>query len=80
MFAEAAAKEPQPDLHIRGDKNSRYERVAIAMAMYLVPKRNTKLIAEMSLSSYNSNCTYQYFYFAKGCNALLQPLAKFLIL
>ena len=33
MFAEAAAKEPQPDLHIRGDKNSRYERVAIAMAM-----------------------------------------------
>ena len=33
MFAEAAAKEPQPDLPIRGDKNSRYERVAIAMAM-----------------------------------------------
>jgi len=28
----AAAKEPQPDLHIRGDKDVRYERVAIAMA------------------------------------------------
>ena len=27
-----AAKEPQPDLHIRGDKNVRYERVAQAMA------------------------------------------------
>lgn len=27
-----AAKDPQPDLHIRGDKNVRYERVAQAMA------------------------------------------------
>lgn len=27
-----AAKEPQPNLHIRGDKNVRYERVAQAMA------------------------------------------------
>lgn len=27
-----AAKQPQPDLHIRGDKNVRYERVAQAMA------------------------------------------------
>jgi biopolymer transport protein ExbD len=28
----AAAREPQPDLHIRGDKDVRYERVAQAMA------------------------------------------------
>ncbi|MCS4510336.1 ExbD/TolR family protein [Xylophilus ampelinus] len=28
----AAAKDPQPELHIRGDKDVRYERVAIAMA------------------------------------------------
>ena len=28
----AAALNPQPDLHIRGDKNVRYERVAQAMA------------------------------------------------
>ena len=28
----AAAKEPQPELHIRGDKAVRYERVALAMA------------------------------------------------
>ncbi len=28
----AAAKNPQPDLHIRGDKAVRYERVAQAMA------------------------------------------------
>ena len=28
----AAAKEPQPELHIRSDKDVRYERVAIAMA------------------------------------------------
>jgi biopolymer transport protein ExbD len=28
----AAAQQPQPDLHIRGDKNVRYERVAQAMA------------------------------------------------
>ncbi|AVP58144.1 ExbD/TolR family protein [Pulveribacter suum] len=27
-----AVKEPQPDLHIRGDKDVRYERVAQAMA------------------------------------------------
>ncbi|BFO55261.1 MULTISPECIES: ExbD/TolR family protein [Comamonadaceae] len=27
-----AAKDPQPDLHIRGDKSVRYERVAQAMA------------------------------------------------
>ena len=27
-----AAKDPQPDLHIRGDKEVRYERVAQAMA------------------------------------------------
>jgi biopolymer transport protein ExbD len=31
-LAAEAAKEPQPDLHIRGDKNVRYERVAQAMA------------------------------------------------
>ena len=29
---EAAAQNPQPELHIRGDKNVRYERVAQAMA------------------------------------------------
>jgi len=29
---DEAAKEPQPDLHIRGDKEVRYERVAQAMA------------------------------------------------
>ena len=28
----AAAQKPQPDLHIRGDKAVRYERVALAMA------------------------------------------------
>jgi len=28
----AAAKNPQPELHIRGDKAVRYERVALAMA------------------------------------------------
>ena len=27
-----AAQEPQPELHIRGDKAVRYERVALAMA------------------------------------------------
>jgi biopolymer transport protein ExbD len=32
QFAQEAAKEPQPELHIRGDKNVRYERVAQAMA------------------------------------------------
>ena len=31
-LAAEAAKEPQPDLHIRGDKEVRYERVAQAMA------------------------------------------------
>ena len=28
----AAAQDPQPELHIRGDKAVRYERVALAMA------------------------------------------------
>ena len=32
LLRSAAAKEPQPDLHIRGDKAVRYERVAQAMA------------------------------------------------
>jgi biopolymer transport protein ExbD len=31
-FQSAAAQEPQPELHIRGDKSVRYERVAQAMA------------------------------------------------
>ena len=31
-FKAMAAKEPQPDLHIRGDSNVRYERVAQALA------------------------------------------------
>ena len=31
-FAEAAAQNPQPPLHIRGDRAVRYERVAQAMA------------------------------------------------
>jgi len=31
-LAAEAKKDPQPDLHIRGDKNVRYERVAQAMA------------------------------------------------
>ena len=31
-LATAAAQEPQPELHIRGDKAVRYERVALAMA------------------------------------------------
>ncbi|MET0544347.1 MAG: biopolymer transporter ExbD [Variovorax sp.] len=31
-LAAEAAKEPQPELHIRGDKAVRYERVAIAMS------------------------------------------------
>ena len=29
---QAAAREPQPELHLRGDKNARYERVAQALA------------------------------------------------
>ena len=32
LLKTEAAKEPQPDLHIRGDKAVRYERVAQAMA------------------------------------------------
>ena len=32
MLQAEAAKEPQPELHLRGDKNVRYERVAQAMA------------------------------------------------
>ena len=32
LLREQAAKNPQPDLHIRGDKDVRYERVAQAMA------------------------------------------------
>jgi biopolymer transport protein ExbD len=31
-FRAAAAQDPQPELHIRGDRASRYERVAQAMA------------------------------------------------
>jgi biopolymer transport protein ExbD len=33
MFKAEAAKEPQPELHIRGDKDARYERVAQVMAL-----------------------------------------------
>jgi biopolymer transport protein ExbD len=32
MLQAEAAREPQPELHIRGDKDVRYERVAQAMA------------------------------------------------
>ena len=32
LLQTEAAKKPQPDLHIRGDKEVRYERVAQAMA------------------------------------------------
>lgn len=32
MLADAAGKNPQPELHIRGDKAVRYERVAQALA------------------------------------------------
>ncbi|MCJ0763800.1 ExbD/TolR family protein [Variovorax terrae] len=32
LLKAEAAKEPQPELHIRGDKDVRYERVAQAMA------------------------------------------------
>jgi biopolymer transport protein ExbD len=32
MLRAEAAREPQPELHIRGDKNVRYERVAQVMA------------------------------------------------
>jgi biopolymer transport protein ExbD len=33
LFKTEAAREPQPELHIRGDKDVRYERVAQAMAL-----------------------------------------------
>ena len=32
LLRAEAAKSPQPDLHIRGDKAVRYEKVAVAMA------------------------------------------------
>jgi biopolymer transport protein ExbD len=32
LLSTEAAKEPQPELHIRGDKAARYERVAKAMS------------------------------------------------
>jgi biopolymer transport protein ExbD len=32
LLATAAARQPQPELHIRGDKAVRYERVALALA------------------------------------------------
>ncbi len=32
LLGAAASQEPQPELHIRGDKAVRYERVALAMA------------------------------------------------
>jgi biopolymer transport protein ExbD len=32
QLSAAAVKQPQPELHIRGDKAVRYERVALAMA------------------------------------------------
>jgi biopolymer transport protein ExbD len=32
QLTAAAAKQPQPELHIRADKDVRYERVAVAMA------------------------------------------------
>ena len=31
-LAGAAARNPQPELHIRGDKDARYERIAQALA------------------------------------------------
>jgi biopolymer transport protein ExbD len=33
LLQAEAARDPQPDLHIRGDKDVRYERVAQALAM-----------------------------------------------
>jgi biopolymer transport protein ExbD len=33
LLQAEAGKQPQPELHIRGDKDSRYERVAQAMAL-----------------------------------------------
>lgn len=32
QLAQAAAQAPQPELHIRGDRSVRYERVALVMA------------------------------------------------
>ena len=32
LLQAEAARQPQPDLHIRGDREVRYERVAVAMA------------------------------------------------
>ncbi|MDB5874311.1 MAG: exbD [Ramlibacter sp.] len=32
MLKVEAVRDPQPELHIRGDKNVRYERVALAMS------------------------------------------------
>ncbi len=32
LLRAEAAKDPQPELHIRGDKDVRYERVALAMS------------------------------------------------
>jgi biopolymer transport protein ExbD len=32
LLQSASARDPQPELHIRGDKAVRYERVALAMA------------------------------------------------
>lgn len=32
LLAQAAGRNPQPELHIRGDKDARYERVAQLMA------------------------------------------------
>jgi biopolymer transport protein ExbD len=29
---EASRRDPQPELHLRGDKEARYERVALALA------------------------------------------------
>jgi biopolymer transport protein ExbD len=33
MLAAEAAKQPQPELHLRGDRQARYERVAQALSM-----------------------------------------------
>ena len=32
-FAAAAQRQPQPELHIRADRNARYERVALVMSV-----------------------------------------------
>lgn len=31
-FAQAAAKKPQPELHLRADRDTRYQKVALVMA------------------------------------------------